>query len=209
MTNMTDKTDKKGIDIIIAGVGGQGTVLLSRLIGSAALAAGYSVRGAETIGMAQRGGSVLSHVRLGEGAASPLIPQGRAALLLAMEIGEGVRALPYLKEGGSAVVLERAIRPVTSSLKDDGYGAEPMADHLRAHVPGLILVGSGDLAERGVPSRAMNVALLGVAAGAGLLPFGPKEAERAVRERVPARYLEMNELALSAGAEIGRAKGRK
>ena len=83
-------------NIILCGVGGQGTILASRLIAAAALRSGIQIRTAETIGMAQRGGSVFSHIRLGDGAASPLIARGTADLIIGFEPGETVRQLPFL-----------------------------------------------------------------------------------------------------------------
>ena len=89
-------------DILICGVGGQGTVLASRVLAAAAMEAGHPVHSAETIGMAQRGGSVTSHVRVGEDAFSPLIPLGGADLLMAFEPAEAVRNLPYLRPEGAS-----------------------------------------------------------------------------------------------------------
>ena len=85
-------------NILICGIGGQGTVLASKLIASSAMAQGRSVHSAETIGMAQRGGSVTSHVRIGDDVFSPLIPEGKADLILAFEPAEAVRNLKYLKK---------------------------------------------------------------------------------------------------------------
>ena len=102
-------------DIVLCGVGGQGTVLASKLISDAAMAQGIPIMSAETIGMAQRGGSVFSHVRLGEGVYSPMIAEGEADLILAFEPGEAVRCFPYLKEGGTVVVSNRAVMPVTAA----------------------------------------------------------------------------------------------
>ena len=99
-------------DILICGVGGQGTVLASRIIAAAAMDEGNAVHSAETIGMAQRGGSVTSHVRIGGEAYSPMIPPGGADMLLAFEPGEAERNLRYLKKGGTAVVNYRRTSPV-------------------------------------------------------------------------------------------------
>ena len=108
-------------DIVLCGVGGQGTVLASRLISDAAMEKGVPVMSAETIGMAQRGGSVFSHLRLGEGVYSPMIARGEADLILAFEPGEAVRMLPYLKEGGQIVVSSRPVMPVTATLGGSSY----------------------------------------------------------------------------------------
>ena len=108
-------------DILICGVGGQGTVLASRIIAAAAMDEGSPVHSAETIGMAQRGGSVTSQVRIGGEAYSPMIPFGAADMILAFEPGEAVRNLRYLRRGGTAVVNTAAVKPVTESLKGTGY----------------------------------------------------------------------------------------
>ena len=100
---------------ILAGVGGQGTVLASKLIAKAAMARGECVRTAETIGMAQRGGSVVSHVRVGA-SHSPMVPLGGADAVIGFEPAEAVRALPYLKAGGTVVCATSAVKPVTASL---------------------------------------------------------------------------------------------
>ncbi|MBQ4347177.1 MAG: 2-oxoacid:acceptor oxidoreductase family protein, partial [Firmicutes bacterium] len=113
---MKFELENKGWDCIICGVGGQGSVLLSRLLAQCALYKGISARTAETIGMAQRGGSVTSHVRTGKTVHSPLIPKGGADLLLGLEPAEALRGLSFLKPGGIAVVSKSAVVPVTSML---------------------------------------------------------------------------------------------
>ena len=100
-------------NIVLCGVGGQGTVLASKLLAAAAMDRGLPVKTAETIGMAQRGGSVISHVRLGEGAASPLIGKGKADLIIAFEPAEAVRQLAYLRPAGTVVVSDRPIVPAS------------------------------------------------------------------------------------------------
>ncbi len=118
-------------DILICGVGGQGTVLASKILASAAMTEGHPVHSAETIGMAQRGGSVTSHVRIGGGAFSPLIPFGSADLLLAFEPAEAVRNLKYLKPDGIVITNTVPMMPVTESLRPSGYEGRTMTDYLR------------------------------------------------------------------------------
>ena len=96
-------------NIILCGVGGQGTILASRLIATAAMDKNIPIKTAETIGMAQRGGSVFSHLRLGEGTNSPLIGKGEVDLIIGFEPGETVRQLPFLKKGGAVVVSSRPV----------------------------------------------------------------------------------------------------
>ena len=120
-------------DILICGVGGQGTVLASKLTASAAMREGNIVHSAETIGMAQRGGSVTSHVRIGDKAFSPLIPDGKADLILAFEPAEAVRNLHFLKIGGSVIVNSHPVKPITESLNDTGYDGTKMIEFLKSH----------------------------------------------------------------------------
>ena len=101
-------------NIVLCGVGGQGTVLASKLLAAAAMSKDIPVMSAETIGMAQRGGSVFSHLRMGKNLYSPMIKTGTADLIIGFEPGETVRMLPYLKEHGQVVVSTHAIKPAVS-----------------------------------------------------------------------------------------------
>ena len=191
-------------DIILCGVGGQGTVLASRLISDTAMARGIPVMSAETIGMAQRGGSVFSHVRIGEGVYSPMIAEHEADLILGFEPGEAVRVLPYLKPDGQAVVSARAVMPVTATLGGTGYRAEDMLDYLRAHVARLVIVDTEKaLAEVG-SSRVLNLILLGAAMHSGALGFAEEEIIRAIRARIPAKFHDLNLKALAWAASEGK-----
>ena len=118
---------------LICGVGGQGVVLASRILAKTAMNEQLFARTAETIGMAQRGGSVVSHVRFGETVHSPLIPFCGADLILALEPAEAVRALDYLKQDGAVVVSKKAVRPVTATLSGS-YDGKEMLDYLKSHV---------------------------------------------------------------------------
>jgi indolepyruvate ferredoxin oxidoreductase beta subunit len=186
------------LNCLITGVGGQGTVLLSRLIGEAAVNRGLDVRGSETIGMAQRGGSVMSHLRIG-GASSPLIGPGGADLLIAFEPAEAVRAFPFLAPRGHLVVLDRGVPPV-SSILGSPYDPAGMIDYLRERLEGgRLSVVSWESLQRYCDSpRVVNVALLGLAIDRGLLPFTREEILAALRERLSPKYLDMNIRALNA-----------
>jgi indolepyruvate ferredoxin oxidoreductase beta subunit len=118
-------------DIMICGVGGQGTVLASKIIASSAMVEGNSVHSAETIGMAQRGGPVTSHVRVGEDAFSPLIPVGGADLLIAFEPSEAVRNLRYLKKDGFVIVNSVPVKP-TSLGSGEGYDGKAEIEFLKS-----------------------------------------------------------------------------
>ena len=184
-------------NIILCGVGGQGTILASRLIASAAMAADIPIKTAETIGMAQRGGSVMSHLRLGEGACAPLVAQGEADLIIGFEPGETVRMMPYLKKGGAVVVSKRPVMPVSAMIGQSSYDAEAMLQYLRDNVEHLTIVDADKAAEELGSARTLNVVLLGAALRSGELGLTEEDLEGAVRERVPAKFLELNRRALA------------
>lgn len=186
---------------MLAGVGGQGTVLASKIIAQAAMKEGLSAHTAETIGMAQRGGCVVSHVRIGENAFSPLIPKGTADVVIGFEPAEAVRCLPYLKEDGAMVVSTKAVQPVTASLSGCSYDADGMLAFLKERVNRLILVDGEEVCRQCGSAKVLNVALLGAAAKVGVLPVTLKQIEDTIREKLPERFLSMNLKALAAGAE--------
>lgn len=197
---------------ILAGVGGQGTVLASKLIAQTAMESGMFARTAETIGMAQRGGSVVSHVRIGETAESvhsPLLPHGSAELLIGFEPAEAVRALPYLKKGGAAVVSVKAVQPVTATLSGKSYDAEEILVYLRKAVPNLVEVDTEAICAECGSAKVANVALLGAAAACGALGLTVDEVEAALERRLPAKFLEMNRKALREGAKAYQGGERK
>ena len=195
------------MNCILAGVGGQGTVLASKLIAQAGRTAGRQVRTAETIGMAQRGGCVVSHVRTGDVVLSPLVPLGQADVLIGFEPAEAVRCLPYLKAEGTAIVCTKAVRPVTASLTGSAYDGSEMVEYLQKNVPHLILVdGEAICAAVGSP-RALNVALLGAALPA--LGIAPADMEQALRASVRPQCVEMNLAALRLGAQAQKKAAEK
>ncbi len=181
---------------IIAGVGGQGTVLASRLISAAATARGMHVVSAETIGMAQRGGSVLSHIRIGDGAYAPLIGEGTADLLIAFEPCEGARALRYLKRGGVAIVCADPVAPASGA-----YDVAPILDYIAAYADTRVIEPSAIYKECG-SRRVLNVALLGAALAAGVLPVTADEVADALGGIFTDDKLEMNLKALRLGGMI-------
>ena len=154
-------------DVLICGVGGQGTVLASKLLAAAAMEEGNKVHSAETIGMAQRGGSVTSHVRIGDRAYSPLIPSGGADMIMAFEPSEAVRNLSYLKQDGVVIVNSVPVKPTTESLNDTGYDGTEMITYLKSRCEKCVVVNAEELCSSLGSSRYFNVAILGVAVGCG------------------------------------------
>ena len=194
-------------DILICGTGGQGTVLASRILAAAAMEEGCPVHSAETIGMAQRGGSVTSHVRIGGDAYSPMIPFGAADMILAFEPGEAVRNLRYLRRGGTAVVNTAAVKPVTESLKETGYDGSEMTGYLEKKCR-CIFIDAEEVCRPFGSARFFNIIMLGVAAGSGCLGLGEETLRKQIEKYVPEKFLDANIRAFNTGIEIaGQASG--
>ncbi len=186
-------------NILISGVGGQGTVLASRLIASAFMKKGDFVRTAETIGMAQRGGCVVSHVRIDSESESSIIPLKTAGLLISFEPAEAVRCLPRLSENGGCVVNTQAIMPVTASLGGVAYDEEKIISKLKSSVKSLVLINASELAVKAGSQKAVNVVLLGACIGAGFLNITLDELTEALLEMLPPKLHEVNLKALQLG----------
>ena len=186
-------------NIVLCGVGGQGTVLASKLIAAAAMKKGLPVMSAETIGMAQRGGSVFSHLRVGDAGEvidSPMIAKGTADMIIGFEPGETVRMLPYLKDGGQVITAAHAVMPVTAALSGGTYNGADMTAYLKKTVSNLSVVDTdAALADLGNP-KVMNVLLLGYAAESGVLGLTAEELEDALHDRLPEKLWDINHKAL-------------
>ena len=190
-------------DILLCGVGGQGTVLASKLLASAAMRCGYVAHSAETIGMAQRGGSVTSHVRIGTAAYSPLIPKGHADMMLAFEPAEAVRNLSYMKKVGIVIVNQLPVKPVTESLRNTGYDGTEMLAYLQKKCQHLISVDAEALCRAFGTTRVFNVAILGIAVGTGALGLSAESVLEEIQTRIPEKYRILNQNAFQSGKQIG------
>jgi len=182
--------------ILLCGVGGQGTVLASRLLAAAAMEEGYPVFGAETIGMAQKGGSVTGFLTVGE-ASTAIFPQKSADLILAFEPAEAVRALPYLKENGTVVVSSSPIMPVTATLKGSGYDPEEILSYLSARVSRLHFVDTAAACAELGSAKVLNTVLLGAALASGVLPLKAETVRACMLRRLKPQFHELNLKALS------------
>ncbi len=183
-------------NVLLCGVGGQGTILASKLISAAAMGLGFEVLAAETIGMSQRGGSVTSHIRMGDNLFSPLIGKGKADIILAFEPGEAVRNLPYLKKEGTVVVNTRPVRPVSGTLSGVSYSGTEMIEYLKGKDINVITVDSSKAGDMLGSSKALNVVLIGAALSAGVLPISKEVMLKTIHEKVPEKFHELNEKAL-------------
>lgn len=184
-------------NIILCGVGGQGTVLASKIIAAAAMAKNWQVMSAETIGMAQKGGSVFSHVRIGDDLYSPMMEHGEADIIIAFEPAEAVRMLPYLKQGGTVVVNSHPIMPVNSVLGGGNYKAEEMLDYLKKTTAKLVVLDCHKACEELGSSKVVNMVLLGAALQTGELPFTEEDIVDIIHQKVKPQFHELNEKALA------------
>ena len=177
-------------NIIICGVGGQGTVLAAKVLSQAAISNGERVLSAETIGMAQRGGSVVSHVRIGEDVFSPLVPQGQADVLIAFEAAEAVRNIAFLKEGGSVIVNKKVVQPVTASLSGKAFDENEMISYLEKVAGNVIAVDTDQACKDLGSTKIVNMVLLGAASKTGLI--SKDELKAALKLLVKPEFYELN-----------------
>jgi indolepyruvate ferredoxin oxidoreductase beta subunit len=188
---------RRVVNVAIASVGGQGGLTLSRVLAVAAVYDGFSVRTGETLGMAQRFGSVVSYVRFGDSVLSPTFSEGEADYLIGLELVEALRALRLLKPGGVALVASVVKPPVSASLRREELPAEALLEEISRYSR-TVRVPAVELALRAGNPRAVNMVMLGVfAATSGTL--SDSSIRRAIAEVVPARWVESSVRAYELG----------
>ena len=186
-------------NIMIVGVGGQGSLLASKLLGRLLLTQGYDIKVSEVHGMSQRGGSVVTYVRFGDKVYSPIIDKGEADCIVSFELLEAARWTEYLKPGGQIVTNTQKTNPmpVITGAADYPDGLDRIMERMGLHVDALDALA---LAEEAGSSKAVNIVLLGVLAKSSEIP---KEAWLdAIRATVPPKFLDMNLVAFEKGYQI-------
>jgi len=192
--------------VVVAGVGGQGVLLAARILAEAAMAEGHSVWVGEVHGMAQRGGSVVATVRIGD-FWGPLIKPGRADALVALELAEALRYREYLGPRSIAIVGTRRIPPLPVSVGEAVYPpTEEILDALREVAGTVIALDAVSIARSAGTGQAENMVLLGALAGAGTLPLRSESLLDAASRLLPVRSLEANQRAFAAGMEEARRR---
>lgn len=187
----------KKANILIVGVGGQGTLLASVLLGNLALMNGYDVKLSEVHGMAQRGGSVVTHVKISEETVnSPLIEEGDADIIIAFEELEAYRWLPYLKKGGTMYVNTQQILPMPVILGQVEYPDGIMA-RLEEKTGAVKAFDALRIAEECGSVKAVNVVLLGAASKE--MPFDEEAWIKVIEENVKPKFIELNKKAFEMG----------
>lgn len=183
------------MNIMIVGVGGQGTLLASRILGKVAIKEGYDVKVSEVHGMSQRGGSVVTYVKYGDKVYSPIIDRGEADLILAFEMLEAMRALPYLKKGGKMIANTQQMNPMPVITGAMEYPAD-IQKKLEAKI-NLQAVDALSLAEKAGNIKAVNVVLIGLLAKS--MDVDKQIWLDAIEETVPEKFVQMNLKAFELG----------
>lgn len=186
-------------NIMIVGVGGQGTLLASRILGNVAIKCGYDVKVSEVHGMSQRGGSVVTYVKYGKEVNSPIIDLGEADLVLAFEKLEAIRALPFLKIGGKIILNDRETLPMPVITGACEY-PEGIVEELKEKASVVSLDALKLSLEAGSP-KAVNVVLIGVLAKS--MQIEKQTWLEVIKETVPAKFLELNLKAFELGYNFG------
>jgi indolepyruvate ferredoxin oxidoreductase beta subunit len=196
----TNPSGFRELSFLLAGVGGQGTILASDVVAELGVSAGYDVKKAEVHGMSQRGGSVISHVRWGPQVFSPIIAKGETDIFVAFEKLEAVRFIDHLCPGGLALINNHTISPITVSA---GNAVYPNQETIRAaltRVTGNVHWVNGlEIAEKLGNARTANVVILG--ALSALLKMEADPWLKVIRGRVPPKYIELNRQAFEAGRQ--------
>ncbi len=182
-------------NIMIVGVGGQGTLLASRILGNTVINEGYDVKVSEVHGMSQRGGSVVTYVKFGDKVYSPIIDKGEADIILAFELLEAYRALPYLKKDGKMIINAQKIDPMPVITGAARY-PEDIEDKISSEANAEIIDALARAKQAG-NIKAVNVVLIGVMAKNTEIPY--ENWVKTIKETVPEKFLEVNLKAFELG----------
>jgi len=197
----------KEFNIVLAGVGGQGTILAAEILGVAAVKDGLNTRVSEIHGMAQRGGAVTSSVRIGENVASPTVLEGQADVLIGFEPLETLRNLKFVSERTFVIMSDERIPPTELAAKNIAYPSiEEILEKIRKFTESVIAVETERLAKEAGSILTRNIVLLGVLAASGKLPVKDESLIEALKELVPAKHVETNVKAFKLGYEYVKKK---
>jgi indolepyruvate ferredoxin oxidoreductase beta subunit len=195
----------KEFNILITGVGGQGVVLMSELLGKAAVADGLRVRGSEILGMAVRGGSVTSAIRLGDEVYGPLIPTGKCDVLIGMEPSEVLRNIAYLSKSSLVIVNTVVTIPFTVSIGESKYPSlKEILGQLGKASDRIVQLDAAKLAQEAGSRLATNIVMLGALFGTGRLPIKIATIKETISARFPAKVAPVNIRAFDLGYEACR-----
>ena len=183
-------------NILLVGVGGQGTILTSKILSRGLMDAGYDVKMSEIHGMSQRGGTVTTQIRYGEKVFSPVIERGSADIIVAFEKSEALRYLNNLKKGGILVVNDYEIHPVTVAIGQAKY-PEGLLEEFKRTVEKTVVIDAFGMAKSLGNAKSMNIVLLG--ALVKMMELENIDWQEIIKEEVPKKALEMNIKAFELG----------
>ena len=182
------KTAVKELNILITGVGGQGVIMLSELLGEAVVEEGLKIRGSEVLGMAVRGGSVFSNLRIGEDVFGPLTPTGKCDIMLALEPTEALRNMIFLSESSLVILNTQAVKPFTVALGQSTYPSmDDMLNTLRPAVNRVVTIDAAALAQKAGSLQSTNIVMLGALFGSGKIPIAIDKMKEIIKSRFPAK----------------------
>jgi indolepyruvate ferredoxin oxidoreductase beta subunit len=190
----------KEFNIVLAGVGGQGTILAAEILGTAAVREGLNVRVSEIHGMAQRGGAVTSNVRIGDGVSSPTVLEGQADVLIGFEPLETLRSIRYASQKTLVIVSDEEITPTELTSRKMAYPElEEIVNKIRRVAHDVIVVETEKLARQAGNILTRNIVLIGVLAGTGRMPVKKESLVDALKELVPPKHADINVKAFNLG----------
>lgn len=199
----------KEFNIVLAGVGGQGILLAAEILGTAALKEGLNVRVSEIHGMAQRGGAVISNVRIGEKVLAPTVLEGTADMLLGFEPLETLRNLKFASEKTLVLMNNEAIAPPELTTKMMNYPSlDEITEKINLFTKNVVVMEAAKLAEKAGSILTRNIVLIGGLAATGEMPVQTESLKEAMRELVPGKYTEMNMKAFELGYKYVKKKAK-
>ena len=197
----------KEFNIVLAGVGGQGILLAAEILGVAAVKEGLNVRVSEIHGMAQRGGAVTSHVRIGKGVLSPTVLEGNADVLLGFEPLEVLRNLKFASEKTVVIMSDERIAPTELAAKKMAYPSmKEIVEKIHSFTKKVIVGETKELAEEAGSILTRNIVLIGALSASGKMQVKKESLLKALRELVQTKHLEMNVKAFKLGYDYVRKK---
>jgi len=189
------------LNIVFSGIGGQGIVVASDIFCEAALFDGLDVAKAEVHGMAQRGGSIVAHVRVGENVQAPLIETGTADIILGFEMLEAARVLPMLKKDGTVILNTKYIPPSTSAGSSSAFSHEMIIGIIRDRAPKVYEIDGIGIANKLGNILVVNTILLGALSGVPDNPVTKESLEKAIASRLKEKFVSLNLEAFKIGRE--------
>ena len=190
------------LNIVFSGIGGQGIVVASDILCEAALFDGLDVAKAEVHGMAQRGGSIVAHVKIGENVLSPLIETGKADIILGFEMLEAARVLPMMKKNGTVIVNTKYIPPSTSIGSLSDFNSDKILGIIKERAHKVFEVDGIGIAKKLGNTLIVNTILLGALSGISENPVTKQSIEQAIAGRLKEKYVSLNLKAFKIGSEL-------